>query len=171
MNRDNVLTALKNLRNDLRNSMTEKEREEADELEIKNGTETLVKKLNKMETASLCLIADSLIEKNPKILTDVADYIDIIEKMHDVFGVDLTSKMFSGAMKEIKGIVEIRLNKEKSCENKLAENGIESLLKEMNGDLEEPKEERAEKMPEEIKELLDFLKNKDIEYSVVELND
>ncbi len=155
-----AIKALKELRDAMYDSLTEEEKKEADEKEIEYGSERVAEMFYDMHPMAIACILKSVFEKNPKILVDINNFGNFIDKSFDIFGAEKTAKMISNAMSKIEDDLKEKLEKEFFVEKK---------LKEMNGKPEE-KEEPKEEAPEELKDVIALLKSKGWDVRVEELD-
>lgn len=155
-----AIKALKELRNAMYDSLTEEEKKEADEKEIEYGANKVAEMFCEMHPMSVACILKSVIEKNPKILIDINNFGDFIDKSFDIFGAEKTAKMISVAMTKIEDDLKKKLEEEFLVNRK---------LKEMNGEPEE-KEEPKEDTPDELHDIIKLLKAKgwDVELEKIE---
>ena len=150
-----AIKALKELRDAMYSSLTEEEKKEADKKEIEYGADRVAKMFHDMHPIAIGCILKSVLEKNPKILVDINNFGNFIDKSFDVFGAEKTAKMIAVAMSKI----------EDDLKKKLEEDFfIDKKLKEMNGEPEE--EPKNEEIPEEVREVVDLLKSKGIRFEV-----
>ena len=155
-----AIKALKELRDAMYESLTEEEKKEANEKEIEYGSERVAEMFYEMHPMAIACILKSVTEKNPKILIDINNFGNFIEKAFDIFGAEKTAKMISSALFKIEGDLKKKLEKEFFVDKK---------LKEMNGEPEE-KEEPKEETPEELKDIIELIKSKGWDVRVEELN-
>lgn len=155
-----AIKALKELRDAMYDSLTEEEKKEADEKEIEYGSERVAEMFYDMHPMAIACILKSVFEKNPKILVDINNFGNFIDKSFDIFGAEKTAKMISNAMSKIEDDLKEKLEKEFFVDKK---------LKEMNGELKE-KEEPKEETPEELKDVIALLKSKGWDVRVEELD-
>lgn len=144
-----AIKALKEFRDAMYDGLSKDEQKRVDKKEIEYGAEAVARMFSKMHPISIACILRSVMDTNPKIITDIVDFGDFIDKSFDIFGAEKTAKMISLAMDMT----------EEDLKKKLEEDIIiEKKLKEMNGEPEE-KEEPKEETPEEVKELIDLFKS------------
>lgn len=155
-----AIKALKELRDAMYGSLTEEEKKEADEKEIEYGAERVAEMFCEMHPMSVACILKSVIEKNPKILIDINNFGDFIDKSFDVFGAEKTAKMISVAMTKVEDDLKKKLEEEFLVDKK---------LKEMNGKPEE-KEEPKKEIPEELNGFIELIKSKGWDVRVETLN-
>ena len=155
-----AIKALKELRDAMYGSLTEEEKKEADKKEIEYGADRVAEMFYDMHPMAIACILKSVFDKNPKILIDINNFGNFIDKSFDIFGAEKTAKMISSAMSKIEDDLKTKLEKEFFVDKK---------LKEMNGEPEE-KEEPKEETPEELKDIIELIKSKGWDVRVEELN-
>lgn len=155
-----AIKALKELRDAMYESLTEEEKKEADEKEIEYGAERVAEMFCEMHPMAIACILKSILEKNPKIVTDINDFGNFLEKSYDVFGAEKTAKMISIAMTKVESKLKDKLKEEFLVDKK---------LKEMNGK-PEVKKEPKEDTPDELHDIIKLLKAKgwDVELEKIE---
>ena len=154
-----TIKALKEFRDVMYNSLTEEEKKRVDEKEVKLGAKRISEMISDMHPVSRYCILKSVLNNCPRIVTDIANFSTFIDRSFDVFGAEKTARMFSGAIQEI-------------AETLKEESSVSEKLKEMNGEPDKETEKEDEyDMPEEIKELLEFLNSKGWELEIKKLTE
>jgi hypothetical protein len=163
MEEKKVLDALRELRDSLYNSLSEDEKREADEREAEYGARQIADMVSKMEIPSAYCVLASFVEKNPKLVLDVRGFCDFLEKSFDVFGADKTAKMCAKAIPMIEK--DLKKNVDKEMANFEREKLNEMNTNSKNKTEEEPR--RPKTFEEEIAEIKELLKNKNVDIEVI----
>lgn len=150
MERKKALEMAVALRNMLRESLSEEEKVLMDKSEIEAGAEHIAKTLSKMHHSSIYCIICSMLEKNPDIILDVAKFVDELEGLYEVFGVDATAEMIHKSMPSVEDCLKKKVEKE----------------------LHDKEEEKESETPDEdIPDIVKFLKDNGIDFEIVELGE